>query len=459
MNTMQYIRTAGMALLTLLFIGCSSEEDSASQTMTISAIYLEDASSSTTIHDRKVESVRLGQLIRVEGSGFEGLKKIYINGYETYFNTAMMTDNNVWLTVNKKTPVEKANPAVRNTLVFFKTDDNKVSYNLTIRAAAPFITHFNNSLPQPGETVIVYGENLQETTSVLLPSGKEIVAADITNDADGEWFSFVMPAGETLGGAISSTGANGKTVSPACFNNRNGMIIDFDGVGGQGFWGWKADGSMINADDLTTDPLGSGRGKVCQLIPQRLITAGGVGVGPRKTEVWTTDTEDFSKLCIDFNGTTPITDLAFQFDIYVPDEWDKTGQIQITMLNNVDFLGYGADENTKTTTICYTWVPWLNSDGSTKPFKTTGWQTVTIPLSEFSVFKTELLKLQTPLFQELLDMRDAAEYNNVGMAFVNSDIELSEDNVLEASKTSQLIYVDNFRIVLNTAETISDFDD
>ena len=95
MNTMQYIRTAGMALLTLLFIGCSSEEDSASQTMTISAIYLEDASSSTTIHDRKVESVRLGQLIRVEGSGFEGLKKIYINGYETYFNTAMMTDNNV----------------------------------------------------------------------------------------------------------------------------------------------------------------------------------------------------------------------------------------------------------------------------------------------------------------------------------------------------------------------------
>ena len=129
------------------------------------------------------------------------------------------------------------------------------------------------------------------------------------------------------------------------------------------------------------------------------------------------------------------------------------------MLNNVDFLGYGADENTKTTTICYTWVPWLNSDGSTKPFKTTGWQTVTIPLSEFSVFKTELLKLQTPLFQELLDMRDAAEYNNVGMAFVNSDIELSEDNVLEASKTSQLIYVDNFRIVLNTAETISDFDD
>lgn len=50
-----------------------------------------------------------------EGSGFSGLKRIYVNGYETYFNNALMTDNNVWVTLNAATPVEKANVSVRNT--------------------------------------------------------------------------------------------------------------------------------------------------------------------------------------------------------------------------------------------------------------------------------------------------------------------------------------------------------
>lgn len=448
-----------IALVAPLLASCSDDDDNAqSATMTINKIYLEDVNAKDSVFDREVTFARLGQLLRIEGSGFTGLKKIYVNGYETYFNNALMTDNNIWVTLNAKTPVDKADESVRNTIVLVK-DATQLSYSFIIRAAAPSITSLSNSLPMPGEKVIAYGANLQETTKVTLPGGVEVTSG-IVSDEDGEWFSFTMPSGVSGAGTVTSEGANGTAVSPDYFNDSRSMILNFDGMGTQGYWSWSETGSMINNEDLVNDPLASGRGKVCQLIPQRLINAGGVAVKGRGTEVWTAgngnDADDWSNFFGSIPATTPLSDLAFQFDVYVPEAWSGTGQIQITANNNVSFNGYGSDEVKSSTTMTTVWVPWLNDDGSTTPFKTDGWQTVTIPLTQFSKYANEVEAGQSPLFQELVDDRNAASYKNFGVGFVNNDITVGNVE-LPASVCSQLIYVDNFRLVFNRATEVSDY--
>ena len=440
-----------IAIVAPLLASCSDDEDFQSVQMTISKIYLEDVNAKDSIYDRPVEFARLGQLIRIEGSGFTGLKKIYINGYETYFNNALMTDNNIWVTLNSDTPVDKADESVRNTILLVK-DNTQLSYPFTVRAAAPSITSVSKTLPLAGETVVAYGANLQETTKITLPGGIEVTSG-IVSDEDGKWFSFTMPSGVTQQGTITSEGANGIAVSPDNFNDARTIIINFDGVGDQDFWSWSETGSMINNEDLVDDPLTSGRGKVFQVIPQRLIDAGGVAAGKgRATECWAKNLPDLSAIPV----ATPITDLAYQFDVYVPENWEGTGHVQITLVNNISWTGWGSSETKSETTVTYAWAPWLNADGSTTPFKTDGWQTVTIPLSEFSRFAVEIADGKTPYFQEVIDLHDACSYAQVGIGFTNTDVVVGEVEI-PAKICSQLIYIDSPRIVFNRTTEVSDY--
>ena len=53
----------------LLLAGCKDDDGGEGATMTINKIYLENAKATDSITDREVTFARLGQLIRIEGSG------------------------------------------------------------------------------------------------------------------------------------------------------------------------------------------------------------------------------------------------------------------------------------------------------------------------------------------------------------------------------------------------------
>ena len=215
-----------IALVTAGFTSCSDDDGDAypggNGPVTVSKIYLEDAES--TVPDREVTFARLGQTLRIAGSGFGGTKKILVNGYETYFNTALATNSSMILQLQSKTPVSSAPDSVRNKIQFIK-DSGTYSYDFTIRAASPQITSISNTLPQPGETVTVYGANLQETSKVTLPGGSTVTnITNATGDDEGKWFSFVMPDGVGTGGSITTEGANGTAISAEYFNAKSGML-------------------------------------------------------------------------------------------------------------------------------------------------------------------------------------------------------------------------------------------
>lgn len=446
-----------IALVAPLLTACSDDDDVQSVQMTISKVYLQNVDAKDEVYDREVDFARLGQLIRIEGSGFTGLKKVYINGYDTYFNNALMTDNNVWVTLDKKTPVDKAEESVRNTIVFVK-DNTQTTHQFTVRASAPSVSSVDNTLPKAGEKITVYGANLQETTKVILPGGIEVIDG-IESDEDGEWYSFIMPSGVTASGSITSEGANGIAMTPAYFNEFRCFIIDFDGTGEQGAWT-----ATFTADDLVDDPLNSGRGKVCQLIPESFLANGPVSEGVSNIKgYWTAGNDnandDWNRMTSVIPGTTRVDSVALQFDVYVPEEWDLSGQMVITIQNNLSNYGYGSactQYSKDYINQAYAWVPWLDREtGDHKAF-TTGarWQTVTIPLSEFGNYTNSEIDWT---FQNVIDDRNGGSYRNFGILFCNADIEFSEKITYPSSPFSQKIYVDNFRIVPNTAITVSDF--
>ena len=467
MKSIKYIGLFCLACIGMCFASCNDDDDQGSSPINVTQIYLEDYKSN--VPDRAVDFARLGQMIRIEGSGFKGMKKVYINGYDTYFNVTYVNDMSMLVTIDKKTPVVEADEAVRNTIRLVKSG-TEYTHSFTIRSASPSVTSLSSTLPQPGEKVYVYGANLQETTKVTLPGG--VVVTSIESDEEGEWYAFTMPSGVTEGGSIYSEGANGMAATPGYFNYTQCMILNWDGVGTESSWSWTANGSMIGtkADDasgelreMVQDPLNSGRGECVQLIPDRLLNAGGaVAKQTRVAECWTAgngnDMDDWTRMYTYIPAETPLTEVAFQFDIYVPQAWVGTGQIEVVLFNNFNFGGIGSDEYTynKEVAVC---VPWLQ-DGKVVPFQTTGWQTMTIPFSEFRKYAALIADAEAvqPTFQNVVEDRNGSSYRNFGMGFTNGDFEL---NGVEypSSLFKQKIYVDNFRIVPYTKVTISDFDD
>lgn len=470
MKTMKYFLC--LAIAAVVFTGCKDDDNGGSTTqMTIDKIFLENINDEVN-KDREVEFARLGQLLRIQGSGFMGLKKIYINGYETYFNNALMTDNNVWVTLNGDTPVEKADESVRNTITLYKSDSNKLVYKFTIRAAAPSISSCDNTLPKAGETVTVYGTNLQETTKVTLPGGIEITSG-IISDEDGKLYSFTMPDGVTEAGSITSEGANGTAVTPAYFNDFRCFVTDFDGKGELGSWS-----ATYSSDDLVSDPLATGRGKVAMLVPQVKLDAGGLDAGSNSL-LWATAgndnaNDDWSRMFSIIPETTLASNLALQFDIYCPEPWDESGQLEFSLQNNLSNYGWNSDctkFSAQYKNTAAVWIPWLNDDGTHQAF-TTGqrWQTITLPLSKFGNYNPETAKSDADkataaaaTLRQVSDDRNAGSYRNFLFLFVNGDIKTEEGvtPVLNypAKLFTQKIYIDNIRVVNTTAIKVNDFDD
>lgn len=462
MKNIKYMWLLCIALISAAFVSCNKEdeyfnEEYQSVPVKITQIYLENYESS--VPDRPVEFARLGQLIRVEGSGLFGMKKVYINGYDTYFNRAYVSDNSMLIQINTKTPVVDAEEEVRNTIRFVK-DETETVYEFLIRAASPTVTGINMTLPMPGETVKVTGTNLHETVKVTLPGGIEVT--EVTCDEDGEWYSFVMPEGVTEGGCLYSEGAHGYAQTPDYFNERRGMIIDFDGVGTQG--GWSA---TYTSEELAVDPLGTGRGNVVPAVPEAVVAEGGIAAGANgkgwftaggEKGAWSADSEDWAKTFGELiPAETPVAEIALQFDVYSPEPW-TTGMLEFTLQNNLSNYGYGSTETTNTTNIEFptavVWVPWLTEDGGQEPYQTDGWVTVTIPVNTIGKYQNTEADLT---FATICADRAAASYANFGMFLVNNEVAYSEDIVYKPSAFAQMVYVDNWRLVPYKSVVVSDY--
>lgn len=441
------IALLGIMFFSTLFTSCDNN-DSEGGTITISKVFLEDVNS--TVPDREVTFARLGQALRIQGSGFTGLKRVYINGYQTYFNVVFVSNNSMLINVSADTPILEADPSVRNTIRFVN-DNNETTFSFEIRSGKPAITNISNTMPNAGETITVSGTGLTEVSKVVFPGNIE-VSTGITSDEDGEFFTVAVPNGVSdNGGSLFVQTSNGGVYSPAYFNFKKGVLLDFDGRGQHGYWGTST--SMIQPEDLASLALGTGNVSQGKYVPHRPARIASFDAAKNRcTEVWTAGNgvDNWrTQLTPYIPASTPLDKVALQFDVYVPDIWKDSGFLKICMVNNFN--------GGEWTGAVYNYVPWI-VDGKSVAFQTTGWTTVTIPLNKFYAWSKEPFTFET-----VLAYREAATYQNFGFFFENSDVKLKDvtgtaSEVEFASKpTSVKVYTDNWRIVSLDTPVYNDF--
>lgn len=447
-----YWKTAiffGLIVFAMQFTSCESSDSSGSE-ITVTKVFLEDVNSA--VPDREVNFARLGQTIRVEGSGFSHLKKVYINGYSTYFNVVYVSDTSFLISISKDTPTLEAAADVRNTIRLVN-DNFETTFSFEIRSSAPTITNISNTLPKAGEKITVYGTGLTEVSKVTFPGNIETTTG-ITSDKDGKFFTVVVPNGVSdAGGSLLIKCSNGGAYSPAYFNFKKGLLLNFDDKGAQGYWNTT---SMITPTDLVSTITGvenTSQGKYVPHRPSRVASFD--AAKNRCSEVWTSGSspeDNWRSLLTSYiPATTPLDQIAFQFDIFVPTAWSNTGFLKICLSNAFNGGEWAG--------ACYNYVPWI-VDGKVKEFQTTGWTTVTIPLSKIYAY-SDATKNYT--FETILAYREAANYKNFGIYFENSDIKLKNitgvDSTTEfpSSATSISVATDNWRIVSLKTPVFNDF--
>jgi hypothetical protein len=428
----KYLLFLGLIAAVVSFNSCKNNDNNGgnSSAPVIKAVYLEDANSS--VPDRPVDFVRLGQTVRIEGESLLGVTKLIVNGYELLFNPALMTDNSMWFQVSSKVPTVDAPDDVRNTIRLEKGSQYCV-YNFDIRSAAPSITNVSHTMPRAGDEITITGSGLQDVAEVLFPG--DIKGTNIiSDDVDGKWCKVTVPGGITTSGSIFVTSVNGGAYSPSYFNFKEGVLQNFDDVSTQNYTRGAVSADLSAIIPSTSGVIHS------QGTYRSLNTTGNVAsAGVSEVAAYWMKADAFKpKISPLFPITTPAEQVGIQMDIYVEGEWNS-GYIRMVMAD-----GYGVSS------YCMLYAP-VYSDGKIIPFDNPGgWFTITLPFSLSSDFGGKSLG-------EILDriqLGATEKYNQWGPWFCNDKY-----NDVDPANTNVVIYFDNIRVVSLVTPAYSDFPD
>jgi hypothetical protein len=299
-----------------------------------------------------------GQWVVIEGSNLKGALHIYFDGVASSFNEALFSDTSAAVLI----PAVIAFPTVaanKLNIIDYVTTHGETTFKVNIYPPGPSITNISNENANPGDSVTISGLNLFFIQSVTW-SGANIPT--FLEAVDGTYIRFVVPP-LTQSGPVKIV-ATGGTVS-TLFNVNDaetGIISNFDDINNYAYFG----------ANLSSDPTlyPGNRGQYAQLLDTTTISAyntawynGGQGVNMNQVQ-WI----PAARL------SDPLADYAVKFEMNIPTPWSGGTVI----INPVDY-----NANFPYNNYLIRFEPWLNTDGSTTPFTTRGWQTFTFPFSDF----------------------------------------------------------------------------
>lgn len=338
-----YIIALLLPLLTVL-VACEKDNDNKPVITGLRA-------SSPAPNDSTLTLAGPGQTVVIQGSGFATTTAIFFNGYPTPFNSALFSDNNIVVTIPADMPFASLDPAQLNT-VKVVTKHGEVVFNFPVVPPPAVISTASNENALAGERITLTGNNFFFVEKVIFP-GNIAVTSNIVTSTSGTTLEVTVPAGITQGGPLQVVTSSGTGTSVFLFNDFiTGMICNFDNIN---TFDW---GSPIK-DDATLFP--GNHGKYAHL-QQDNITANNWDWWNGKRGV-VTKPKDWLPASEMGN---PAANYAMKFDIYVKEAWS----------NGVLLIGPPPND---TWVYMYRYEPWKKQPG----FKTTGWITVTAPLSEF----------------------------------------------------------------------------
>jgi hypothetical protein len=306
-----------------------------------------------------------GTLIVIQGANFDGLEHVYFNGYDAPFNIALLSNNNITITIPSVAPTAPPLSSVPNTIRVV-TSHGSATYTFTLVLTPPIITSVSNENAPAGVSLVIKGSNFYGISKIVFPGG--IAATTFSVDSVTQ-ITVTVPAGITSGDSLRVYGTFGSASSPFIFDNwmspSTGFLANFDGTTDQWsppannpYYGWS---QQQWVGTFVTDPtvFPNGTGNCVKINP--------AGAKVKGDNSWYSD----NNAIITNTATWPsgsIGNYAVKFEANVSN-W-SAGSIWI-----------GTTFPSPNWAFLAQYAPWKTVSGG--KYSSNGWVTVTIPLTSF----------------------------------------------------------------------------
>lgn len=263
----------------------------------------------------------------------------------------------------------------------------------------PVISGMKSEFVPAGQKAVIYGSNLKNAkVEFETQFYEELVEADVVADQSNDSVIVCIVPRNAWSGRIKVSNLGGESRSPFQFRDMRNQIIDFDKCFQT--WGGYSPYDPQNGDALV-ESLVPGQ-KLEAPLPAGCSGKYGVLYGDYKNS-WSFDSNMWLQYMSNFDEggrgnvsvaglhflDRPLDELVLKFECYIPQEAPYKG------VRTEIFCGPAKADNKhgrEQSVICF-WEPWTgkgysvagNNKGKdlSKGFYTDGWETVTIPLSEF----------------------------------------------------------------------------
>ncbi|UUF12500.1 MULTISPECIES: glycan-binding surface protein [Flavobacterium] len=265
----------------------------------------------------------------------------------------------------------------------------------------PEIFAISNANPSQGDSIRVYGKNLNGITNFKFGGA---VITDFKEAVDGTSVKFLAPDMNFASGPVSIINSYGTVTTAYSINTKNelwlGLLANFE-------WGdyfgydWSGDITLAQNVADFNGSMGTNRSQYVY-FDSPALDAGASKYAPLG------NSNTGNKWIPVSNLSDPVENWAIQFEISVARPWNGG-----TLYFKTEF----ADES-----FVARYEPWkIPGSNKTLAVKTEGWQTVTIPLSEFRSKKVALGDGDpVPSLIKLLGPTGAGKYNITLKNFTSS---------------------------------------
>jgi hypothetical protein len=306
--------------------------------------------------DSLLDGAFMGNVICIVGNNLRSIHELYFNDQLALLNTSYITDHTLIVTIPNRIPVDVTDK------MYLVTYDNKtVSYDFKIKVPGPTVNSMSCEYIQEGSEAIIYGDYFLDDPNIPLEiqfAGnlpvKEIISIEKTQ------IKFIVPEGASKG-YVTVKSLYGTGRSKFQYKDDRGMILDWDNLDASG--GWRS-GKTASEGGIS--------GKY-------VIFKGTVDNGAWNSEddvsfnLWGTSN---GRPQGDFFDAKDLKNLLLKFEINVLEAWTCCAmQIIFTSWGTSGTNGYYSQGDYPRGL----WLPWT----TTGSYKTDGWVTITIPLSEF----------------------------------------------------------------------------
>jgi hypothetical protein len=358
------------ALSVVAFGGCFKDNEGGASGGTPVVRYVRPCDAA--VSDSLLTGAYLGERIAIIGEHLAGVSAVYFNDQKAKLNPNFVTDNAIILNV------PSGIPGVKQDMIKLYTSADSCHYEFEILVPAPTVSSMTCEYVEDGAVAYIQGLYfVSEPDNPLKVTFKgnvqgEIVTSDVNNIA------VKVPAGAQAG-PIKVASVYGVTESGFHFRDNRNIILDFDHTYPDGGYnhGWHK---------------GKGYGTENGINGQYLIFQ-----GTMNDDTW--DDSNFGYERWTYRSTDPDffdagkpESYALKFEVNIPDAWSSSAlQIIFTGAEEVWMNWQEADNggnanNSYVSDNAYPralWNPWV-ANGS---FKTDGWITVTIPMTDFKYNK------------------------------------------------------------------------